>query len=240
MGEIDPVENSIQTSEKPVEGVHGQWKQYSPPDRSGSDEGKEMGLILKGMLRNDPDVILVGEIRDEGVAKTAIQGAKTGHLVFTTLHVDHAAQTPSRLAGLGVDPQDIASTLKLVIAQRLVRKVCTSCAVPDTRESTMKNLKAALDTYLKSIGAPKILRARDGGCPSCRGTGYRGRTMAYELLRVNRKIRGMIEAGTTTMKLEEAAIGKGKSMWHVGLRYVATGVTSMDELLRSVPHDEVN
>jgi type II secretory ATPase GspE/PulE/Tfp pilus assembly ATPase PilB-like protein len=199
-----------------------------------------MGLILKGMLRNDPDVILVGEIRDEGVAKTAIQGAKTGHLVFTTLHVDHAAQTPSRLAGLGVDPQDIASTLKLVIAQRLVRKVCTSCAVPDTRESTMKNLKAALDTYLKSIGAPKILRARDGGCPSCRGTGYRGRTMAYELLRVNRKIRGMIEAGTTTMKLEEAAIGKGKSMWHVGLRYVATGVTSMDELLRSVPHDEVN
>jgi type II secretory ATPase GspE/PulE/Tfp pilus assembly ATPase PilB-like protein len=124
-----------------------------------------MGLILKGMLRNDPDVILVGEIRDAGVANTAIQGAKTGHLVFTTLHVDHAAQTPSRLAGLGVDPQDIASTLKLVIAQRLVRKICTHCAVPDLRESTMKRLEGALTSHLKSIGTPKILRALDGGCP---------------------------------------------------------------------------
>jgi general secretion pathway protein E len=236
LGEIDAEESSIQTTENPVEGNHGKWKQYQPNNRS--SEGAEMGAIFVGMMRNDPDVILVGEIRDSGVADTAIQASKTGHLVFSTLHVDRAATTITRLLGLKVERQDIADTLKLVVAQRLTRRLCTQCSIVDSRDSTRALLAGPLQTYLQHIKHPKFRRAKDGGCPHCRFTGYRGRAMVYETLKVNRTIRRLIESGASTTAIEAAAIAPGKSMWDVGLRYVATGITSVEELFRNVPQDE--
>lgn len=234
MEEIDAEENSIQTIEHPVEGIHGKWMQYQVVAQAGISEGKAMSLIFKGLMRNDPDVILVGEIRDDEVADTAIQASKTGHLVFSTLHVTRASAVLTRLTGLGVSLQDIADTLRLVIAQRLVRKVCAACAIPDTRESTAKRFEKPMSSFLADVTKPKFLKACDGGCEECLHTGFRGRTMIYETMHVNGKLRRMIEAGATTSDIEREAIPAGHSMYEVGMRLVANGVTSFDELVRCV------
>lgn len=234
LGEVDAEESSIQTIENPVEGQHGRWKQYQVAKRTNQSEGEEMGSIFKGTMRNDPDVVLVGEIRDSGVADTAVQASKTGHLVFSTLHVLNAASTISRLLGLKVDRQDVADTLRLVIAQRLVRVLCPACSVPDHRQETIELLDRPLTTFMSDVKAPDIRRHSEDGCGKCRHTGYRGRTMVYELLRVNSAVRRMIEEGATTSAIHEKAVGTNKTMWARGLRFVAAGVTSIDELRRSV------
>jgi type II secretory ATPase GspE/PulE/Tfp pilus assembly ATPase PilB-like protein len=234
MNEIDPEELSIQAIENPVEGEHGKWKSYQPLKRAGMTEGAEMGAIFKGAMRNDPDVILVGEIRDAEVADLAMQAAKTGHLVFSTLHVDRAAATVTRLTGLKVDRQDVADSLKLVIAQRLLRRLCRACAIEDTRKSTQKLFEKPLAGYLKDIGQPRFLRARDGGCENCRHTGYRGRIMVYEIVRMTMRLREMIESGASTTAIEKEAITPGRSMWDTGMRYVANGSSSVEELRRTV------
>lgn len=233
MEEIDPEEHSIQTIENPVEGPHGKWQQFQVSNRQNMSEGKEMAAIFKGQMRNDPDVILVGEIRDEDVADTAVQAAKTGHIVFSTLHVTRASAVLTRLLGLKVSRQDVADTLKLVIAQRLVRKLCSSCSIDDDRDSTKKRFERPLKEYLADV-KPRFKMARDGGCKECRYTGYRGRAMVYEAIEVNGKLRKLIERGASTSEIEETAIRAGGSMFELGMRYVANGLTSIEELLRSV------
>lgn len=236
MDEIDAEEFSIQTIENPVEGEHGKWKQYQPRDAAGAAEGSQMGGVFKGTMRNDPDVILVGEIRDGDVADTAIQAAKTGHLVFSTLHVDRAAGTPTRLIGMGVDRQDVADTVRLIMAQRLVRQLCNSCAEVDGREETLHIVGSAMTRFLKDeMTTPTPMRARDGGCEHCRHTGYRGRRMVFETVKFTKKIRLLIEQGATTSAIEAQAIPNGRSMWDYGLRMLAHGRTSLDEIKRVIP-----
>lgn len=236
LGEIDSEEISIQTIENPVEGEHGKWKQYQPNDAAGTAEGAQMGGVFKGTMRNDPDVILVGEIRDGDVADTAIQASKTGHLVFSTLHVNRAAGTPGRLIGLGVERQDIADTLRLIMAQRLVRQLCSACAEVDDRPETHAVIDGAMKRFLDAEGCvPKTQRARDGGCEQCRHTGYRGRKMVYEAMKFTKKIRKMIEDGASTSAIESAAIPNGRSMWDYGLRMLASGRTSAEEIKRVIP-----
>lgn len=236
--EIDPVTRSIQTIEHPVEYRHGLWMQYEI-SRTAKSEGDEWGKMLKGLLRNAPKVILMGEVRDADTAKTLIEAANTGHLVFTTLHTNTAAMAIARLKKLEVDMDSLAGELLGVLAQRLVRLLCERCKVEDTDQesyaelSTKRNLKF-LDTYQPF----KLFKASVRGCPHCSFTGYRGRKIVYELLVMNPAVRSAIEMNAPTSGIAKAGIRTGYSMWDCGLKIVARGLTSLDAL-RSVAHKDV-
>jgi len=230
--EIDPEATSIQSIENPVEFRHGLWMQYEMR-RTAANEGVEWARWLKGLLRNAPDVILMGEVRDSDTARTLLDGANTGHLVFTTLHTNSAASAIGRLQRLGIDRDELAGALLGVLAQRLVRRLCVHCAVEDERPATRDMLaRAGL-----SGSAVRPRRADPAGCPGCASTGYRGRALVYELLDVGRATRRLIESGAPTSRIDETAIGPARSLLACGLRLVATGVTSIDEVRRIAPVD---
>jgi len=224
---IDPVERSIQSIENPVEYRHGLWQQYEIR-KDAKNEGEEFNKWLKALLRNAPDVILMGEVRDKDVAQILLDAANTGHLAFTTLHTNTAALALARLKRLEVDQQTLASVLLGILAQRLIRVLCSHCKVADLRAETSKELEDA-GSYLGGVIQPM----REGpGCPRCEFTGYRGRRMIYELLQVSPAIRQMIERGAAPSEIARDAIAKGASMWANGIKLVAQGATSFDEVLR--------
>jgi len=182
---------------------------------------------LRAILRQDPDVIMIGEIRDLETAQIAVQASLTGHLVLATLHTNDAASAVTRLADMGVEPYLLASSLLGVLAQRLVRTLCPAC-----RESTMPTPGEA--QLLADLG----WSARDPiwnapGCAACNDTGYRGRTGVYELLIVDDAIRRLIHDGAGELKLRDTALRTGmRTLRADGARWVAEGATSLAELLR--------
>jgi type IV pilus assembly protein PilB len=227
---IDPVERSIQSIENPVEYRHGLWQQYELRKDS-TNEGEEFQKWLKALLRNAPDVILMGEIRDSEVAQILLDAANTGHLAFTTLHTNNAALALARLKRFNVDQATLASVLLGVMGQRLLRVLCNDCKVPDTRDETTRNLDVP---YLPTHKKPHM---PGEGCPNCDYTGYRGRRMIYELLEVTPEVKVLIEDGATPTQVAGKGIRTGASMWAHGLKLVADGVTSMDEVTRVAVRD---
>jgi general secretion pathway protein E len=188
--------------------------------------GVTFASALRAMLRQDPDVMLVGEIRDGETAEIATQAALTGHLVLSTLHTNDAPGAITRLIDLGVAPFLVASTVEAVLAQRLVRQVCATCARP-LQDRTMWETKlgAALGNALQGVG-----------CPECRQTGYRGRTGIYEMMLVSSELRREIAAGTDQDRLTEVASRAGiRSLFDDAIRLVRTGVTTPEEVLRTIP-----
>lgn len=227
--EIDPVSRSIQTIENPVEYRHGLWMQYEI-SRVAKVEGDEWGKMLKGLLRNAPKVILMGEVRDADTAKTLIEAANTGHLVFTTLHTNTASMAIARLRKLEVDMDSLAGMLLGVLAQRLTRVLCNSCKIDDLRTSTAEVLDEAHRDYLDEYRPFTLFRSSPRGCVHCGYTGYTGRKIIYELLINKPELRTLIEKGSNTSSIARAGLRPGYSMWDAGLRLVAQGVTSMDAL----------
>jgi general secretion pathway protein E/type IV pilus assembly protein PilB len=181
---------------------------------------------LRAILRQDPDVILVGEMRDEETAAIAMQAALTGHLVMSTLHTSDTVETIVRLVDLGVEPWIVANALSAVMSQRLVRVACASCA------ETVK-LDADLwdgDEILLTAGSP-IVRPR--GCGSCMRTGYRGRTGIFEVLEIDDELRDLIKQKAATRAYREIfARRKIKSLRRAGLERVLAGITTVDEVRR--------
>lgn len=227
---IDPVERSIQSIENPVEYRHGLWQQYEIRKDS-TNEGEEFQKWLKALLRNAPDVILMGEIRDSEVAQILLAAANTGHLAFTTLHTNNAALALARLKQFKVDEVTLASVLLGILGQRLLRVLCNDCKVVDNREETYSNLDVP---YLPVSKTPSCAGE---GCVNCDYTGYRGRRMIYELLEVNAEVKALIEDGATPTQVAAKGIRPGASMWAHGLKLVADGVTSMDEVTRVAVRD---
>jgi len=185
---------------------------------------------LRSILRQDPDVILVGEIRDAETAKIAMQAAQTGHLVLSTLHTDDAPSVVTRLTDIGTEPYVIAGALIGVVAQRLVRRLCTQCRrqytpPPETLHAlNISEADAASFVFYKSVG-----------CDQCNHTGYRGRIGIYEVMRVTDKLKRLIAAKATEDQIREAAIGGGMiSLGEDGLAKVKSGITTPEELLRVV------
>ncbi|HEX5829964.1 MAG TPA: ATPase, T2SS/T4P/T4SS family, partial [Gemmatimonadaceae bacterium] len=178
------------------------------------------------LLRQDPDVMLVGEIRDAETAEIATQAALTGHLVLSTLHTNDAPSALTRLLELGVAPFLVASTVEAVLAQRLVRVVCGACA----REEPMRAEWArALGASAAGIGTVR----RGAGCAVCRDTGYRGRTGVYELLVMDDTLRGELLERRGAGELRRFAIAAGmRTLRDDGCRLVAEGITTADEVLR--------
>lgn len=218
---IDRKASNIVTVEDPVEyqmmGVN--QMQVNPK------AGTTFASGLRSILRQDPDIIMVGEIRDKETAEIAIQAALTGHLVFATLHTNDAAGAATRLIDMGIEPFLIASSTIGIMAQRLARKICNDCKKP----------YAATPELLTSLG----ITSRDAsffrgeGCPACRRTGYQGRVGLYELLDMNEAIRALIIARAASSSIKIAATRSGfRTLREEGLRKAEAGITSLEEVLR--------
>ena len=209
------------------------------------EKGYDFSDGLRSIVRQDPDVILVGEIRDLETSKIALQAALTGHLVLSTLHTNDAAGTIPRLIDLGVDPSSIASGLKMAVAQRLVRKVCKKCST--TRKPTaneLSEIKKGLGALPKKIKMPdldklEIAQPKEGGCDACNFTGYKGRQGLFEAFLVDSEMEKFILTNPPVSAIRDMAIRKGMiTMYQSGLIDVALGKTTMDEVLRVVEADE--
>ncbi len=200
---------------------------------------------LKSIVRQDPDVILVGEIRDSETAKIALQAALTGHLVLSTLHTNDAAGTIPRLVDLGAEASSIAPALKMAVAQRLVRRVCKKCSVlenPTAEESEeikkgLKGLSSKID--LPDLEKIKIAKIKKDGCQACNFTGYKGRQGLFEAFLVDANMEKFILTKPPVSSVREKAVKKGMiTMWQSGLIDVAKGITTFEEVKRVVEEEE--
>lgn len=207
------------------------------------EKGMDFAMILRAFLRQDPDVILVGETRDRETAKTAIEAALTGHLVLTTLHTNDAAGAIARLDEMGVEPFMVSGALIGVVAQRLVRRVCDECRIPYTpsreelaRFGLSSNREGEITLYKANALQPnEILEAssRNQLCPKCKGAGYKGRCGVYEVMRVSERIQTLINEGAPTDTLKEVAVEEGmKTLLSYSLNQVQEGLTTLEEIER--------
>jgi type IV pilus assembly protein PilB len=207
------------------------------------EKGMDFASILRAFLRQDPDVILVGETRDPETAKTAIEAALTGHLVLTTLHTNDAAGAISRLDEMGMEAFQISSSLIGVLAQRLVRKVCSDCRIaytPSSEELARFGLTASSDSDLtlyraNTLPVDQIEPARSNGtlCVTCQGNGYKGRVGVYEVMRLTENLQHLISEGAPTDQIKDAAVQEGmKTLLAYSLDLVRQGYTTLDEVQR--------
>ena len=193
--------------------------------------GLTFAAALRSILRSDPDVVMVGEIRDGETAKMAIEAALTGHFVLSTLHTNDAPGALTRLNEMGVEPFLTGAAVSAVLAQRLARKLCTHCCELYT---------PSVDELLKARVAPEIAARTDGmafyrkrGCPRCNQTGYKGRIGIFQLLTMSEQLESLAVQKASREDLERAALGEGmRTLWDDGLAKVAAGLTSVEELAR--------
>ncbi len=196
---------------------------------------------LRTALRQDPDIIMVGEIRDQETIQTAIEASLTGHLVLSTIHTNSAIETLTRIDNLGVPPFLMASTIELIIAQRLVRRLCQKCKVVDQPDEAMlRRIKLALDNIgvpgmvsKEQIDKPVCYRGSPSGCSECDGIGYKGRVGLYEIMRMNNEIRRMILDKASALEIEKTAMKGGMvTLEQDGVLKVLQGLTSLEEIYR--------
>lgn len=215
---------NIMTAEDPVEFQLAGVNQVQMKEQIGLN----FATALRAFLRQDPNIILVGEIRDLETAETAIKAALTGHLVLSTVHTNGAAETITRLLNMGIDPFLVATSVHLICAQRLVRRVCSQCAAP------VKVPAAALIAEGMTPEEAASARLRKGaGCAACNDTGYKGRTGLYEVLEIDDGIREMIFAGASAPELRRKAVSQGMiTLRRAGLLKAMQGIISLEEVVR--------
>ena len=229
INELNTTERKIITAEDPVE--------YYLPGINQCEVKHNIGLdfsrIIRAMLRQAPNVILVGEIRDAETAKIAIEASLTGHLVFSTLHTNDAPSAITRLIDIGVQPFLVASSIIAVMAQRLVRRICPKCKEPYT--PTPADIKASGLTP-EQVGTGKFMHGK--GCTNCNKTGYRGRQGIYEMLRLDGKLREMAFKGASAQEMRRHAKSKGmRNLLDDGMLKVCKGMTTFEEVLSTCHHD---
>jgi type IV pilus assembly protein PilB len=219
-------EVNIMTAEDPVEVSIPGLNQVQVNERI----GLTFATVLRAFLRQDPDIILIGEIRDTETAEIGIKAALTGHLVFSTLHTNDAPSSITRLVDMGIEPFLVGSSLILVVAQRLLRKLCPKCKlVDDTPKEALVRLGV-----LKSIDEDiTIYKANPEGCDKCNGTGYKGRTAVHEILEVDEEMRRLIIRGASAEDIRDLARRKGmRTLYEAGILKVRRGITDIAEVER--------
>jgi len=219
--EINTPELNISTIEDPIE---IQLPGVTQSQVNASIDLK-FGTLLRALMRQDPDAILIGEIRDLETAKIATEAALTGHIVFATLHTNSAPQAITRLIEIGVEPYMVAPSVIGVLAQRLAARICESCkeAYTPSRETLAK--------YFKEDDLPDVTFYRGKGCPRCRGTGYKGRVAIHELVLITEEIRALISEGRSVQEITRAAAKVGyKPLRYDGLKKVLLGMTTITEI----------
>jgi general secretion pathway protein E len=189
---------------------------------------------LRSILRQDPDIIMVGEIRDRETAEIAVQSALTGHMVFSTLHTNDAAGALTRLVEMGIEPFLAASSIVGILAQRLVRKICPHC-----KEEYLPSPDMIKEMGLENVVSDKTVFYRGKGCEKCMNIGYRGRTGIYELLPVDEQVRNLLLLNRDSASIKSAAVKAGmKTLRDSGLAKALRGETSIEEVLR-VTQEEI-
>lgn len=222
LNELNTLDKNIITVEDPVEFMVDGINQVNVNVKA----GLTFASGLRSILRQDPDIIMVGEIRDGETAEIAIRAAITGHVVLSTLHTNDAPSTVARLVDMGIEPYLISTSVTGIIAQRLVRKVCKKCAK-----------KYYASDYEKSILGidknQKVILTKGEGCPQCNGTGYKGRIGIYEILPIERNVRDAISQGKNADELQDIAVMDGmKTLRMACTEHVYDGITTIDELVR--------
>jgi type IV pilus assembly protein PilB len=228
--ELNSYEVNISTAEDPVEynlvGVN-QVQMHE-------DIGLNFATSLRSFLRQDPDIIMVGEIRDFETAEIAVKAALTGHLVLSTLHTNDAPSTINRLLNMGVEPFLVTASVNMIVAQRLARRTCVDCAAPDT----LVTEQALVDGGMKPVEAKSCKAMRGEGCKTCGGTGYRGRIALYEVMVLTDPLKDLVLQGASTAELKSEAIRLGMAtLRRSGLNKVLEGMTTLEEVLRVTASD---
>lgn len=226
LSDLNKPDHNICTAEDPVEYNLFGINQVQMHD----DIGLNFASALRSFLRQDPDIIMVGEIRDFETAEIAIKAALTGHMVLSTLHTNDAPATISRLLNMGVEPFLITASLNLILAQRLARKICADCKAEIPKD---EKVLVEIGMTPQQIAECKLMKGRGVGCKTCNGSGYKGRVALYEVLRMNDTLREMILQGASTAELKLAAIRSGMNTLRMaGNLKIMQGVTSPEEVMR--------
>jgi type IV pilus assembly protein PilB len=224
ISKINTPETNIMTAEDPVEFNLVGINQVQIRENIGLN----FAAALRSFLRQDPNIILVGEIRDFETAEIAVKAALTGHLVLSTLHTNDAPSTVNRLMNMGIEPFLVASSVNLICAQRLVRRICTKCK--EDHPVPPEGLKEAGYTPEE---AKDVVPKRGAGCDKCNGTGYKGRVGLYEVMEVTDELRELILVGASGLELRRKAVEEGMiSLRRSGLLKVQEGVTTLEEVVR--------
>jgi type IV pilus assembly protein PilB len=229
LNEINSPELVIRTAEDPIE--------YTLAGINQMQMHRQIGLTfataLRAFLRQDPDIVLVGEIRDKETANIAVEAALTGHLLLSTLHTNDAPSTIARLTDMGIEPFMISSSLLCVCAQRLMRRVCKSCRV----QTEMHEREKAI--FEKAIGwSGPIFKASSRGCPKCGGSGYKGRLGIHELMIVSEELIEGINKGLESAEIKKIAMRTGmKTLHQDSMLKVKEGLTTLEEAIATVPPD---
>ncbi|MGO9118160.1 MAG: type IV-A pilus assembly ATPase PilB [Desulfomonilaceae bacterium] len=229
LSELNTLDVNISTCEDPVE--------FNLPGINQVQMHEEIGLTfassLRSFLRQDPDIIMVGEIRDFETAEIAVKAALTGHLVLSTLHTNDAPQTVNRLLNMGVEPFLVASSVNLILAQRLARKVCSQCKVEiDPPVEALRDLGVKME----EIGTFPVYEGK--GCNFCTNTGFKGRIALYEVMPMNDEVRELVLAGASAMEIKREAVRLGmNSLRMAGIGKLKEGITTVNEVARTTMAD---
>ncbi len=222
LGEMDGDRLNISTVEDPVEYQLGFCNQVQVNEKT----GLTFAAALRSLLRQDPDVIMLGEIRDNETARIAVQAALTGHLVLSTLHTNDAAASVTRLVNIGIEPYLLAASMNAALAQRLVRRICPKCKEPYKVPGPMRK-------YFERAGVNPSEIVHGAGCDACRGSGYAGRAGIFELLIIDDKFRDMINQDASVANMRRAFRQSGRdTMFDDGMKKVKQGTTTIEEVLR--------
>ncbi len=227
--DLNKVADNICSAEDPVEYNFAGINQMQTKE----EIGLTFAAALRSFLRQDPDIIMVGEIRDYETAEIAVKAALTGHLVLSTLHTNDAPSTVTRLLNMGIEPFLVSSSLNLVVAQRLARRVCMKC-----REDLKIPPKALVDAGMKPDRVRLAKPTKGKGCDDCSGTGFRGRVALYEVMPIKEEIKDLVLRGGSALDLKREAVRLGmKSLRQSGLSKLEEGVTTLEEVLRVTAPD---
>src|SRR2546428_1281000 len=224
LSELNKPDVNISTAEDPVE--------YNLMGINQVQVREQIGLsfaaCLRSFLRQDPDIILVGEVRDLETAEIAVKAALTGHLVLSTLHTNDAPSTINRLMNMGIEPFLVSTSVNLICAQRLVRRICREC-----REEIHMPAQALVDIGFLAEEAPRLKLFKGRGCGNCNNTGYRGRIGLYEVMDISDDIRELILSGASSIELRRRAVEEGMvTLRGSGLQKLREGVSTVEEVVR--------
>jgi type IV pilus assembly protein PilB len=224
ISKINTPETNIMTAEDPVEFNLAGVNQVQVKENIGLN----FAAALRSFLRQDPNIILVGEIRDFETAEIAVKAALTGHLVLSTLHTNDAPSTINRLMNMGIEPFLVASSVHLICAQRLVRRVCSNC-----KEPSPQTPEALILAGFTEQDANEVTPMKGAGCDKCNTTGYKGRVGLYEVMAIGDELKELILVGASGMELRRKAVEEGMLTLRMsGLRKVKEGLTSLEEVVR--------
>lgn len=232
LAELNTIDSNISTAEDPVEFNLEGINQVNVK----KDIGLTFAAALKSFLRQDPDIIMVGEIRDHEVGEIAVEAALTGHLVLSTLHTNDAPSTITRLVNMGIEPFLVAASLNVVVAQRLCRKICKDCKEVDTGTTQ----EVLVSCGISPNSAAKLTVYKGKGCATCNGTGYKGRVAIYEVLEMTPSIKEILLRGGSADEIKRQAIKEGmKTLRMTALTKVAQGLTTLDEAVSNSASDKM-